>query len=103
MSEMVERAARALCKADGGEWRTGTFRVRSGPNFEWEDHDADRLNNVWRYKARYAIKAMRKPSNDMLHAMHEAMFMDKFTGAELPMLNAGFEAAIDAALEGEGR
>ena len=38
----------------------------------------------------------------MLQALWEVMFEDKFDGTALPMLGAGFEAAIDAALhEGE--
>lgn len=49
--------------------------------------------------ARAAIEAMRDCDNDMLEAMHTAMFEDKFTGGELPMLNAGWVAALDKALE----
>lgn len=51
--------------------------------------------------ARAAIEAMRDCDNDMLEAMHTAMFEDKFTGHELPMLNAGWVAAIDQALKDE--
>jgi hypothetical protein len=57
----IERVAKALCEASGAEWRTGTYPIASGPNFEWEDHDADRLNNHWRYKARAAIEAFVSP------------------------------------------
>lgn len=59
--EVVERVAKAICEASGNTWRTGTFPIRSGPNFEWEDHDADDYNNHWRFKAEAAIAAMRSP------------------------------------------
>jgi hypothetical protein len=57
--DMVERVARAICNASSAEWRTGTFSVRSGKNFEWEEHPLDPYNNHWRSKARAAIEAMQ--------------------------------------------
>jgi hypothetical protein len=52
----------------------------------------------WKF-ARVAFEAMREADNDMLEAMHNAMFADEFDGTNLPMLQAGFGAAIDAALK----
>jgi hypothetical protein len=57
--DMVERVARAICNASSAEWRTGTFSVRSGKNFEWEEHPLDPYNNHWRSKTRAAIVAMQ--------------------------------------------
>lgn len=87
---MVEKVARVLFTRKVEEF------VCDGT---WEENAA--LHEDFMQDARAAIEAMREPTNDMLQAMYEAMFEDKFTGGELPMLNAGFEAAIDAALNEE--
>lgn len=58
MSEMIERAAKAICKASGEEWKKGT----------WQGVDLDRFNNHWRHKARAAIEALREPTETMLDA-----------------------------------
>jgi hypothetical protein len=55
---VVERVARAICAASGETWRTGTYEVASGRNFEVEDHLLDPFNNHWRHKARAAIAAI---------------------------------------------
>jgi hypothetical protein len=80
MSEMgmVERVARALCRES-----------EIYPEDQWE-----RLAD-W---ARAAIEAMRPAPNDMLEAMHSAMFETPFDGTTLPMLGSGFDAAINTAL-----
>lgn len=57
--EIIETVAKAIAEASGVTWRTGTYRISSGKNFEWEDHDADLLNAHWRYKAEKAIAAYR--------------------------------------------
>jgi hypothetical protein len=89
MTDIVERVARAIAKA---------IELRDRLcHYEYEA-TKDEMDEV----ARAAIAAMREPSNDMLQAMHEAMFEDKFDGTNLPMLGAGFEAAIDAAIS-EGK
>lgn len=49
--------------------------------------------------ARAAIEAMRNPTHEMMAAMFEAMFEGKYDGTMDPMIGAGFEAAIDAALK----
>lgn len=76
MSEMVERVSKALEK-----------KMTKEGFLSYED------------AAHAAIEAMRDIDNDCLEAMHVAMFTDKFNGHSLPMLGAGWEAAIDAALE----
>ena len=47
------------------------------------------------------LDALMEPTNDMLEAMFVSMFDAKFTGAELPMMGAGFEAAVKAAKDGK--
>lgn len=101
---MVERVARALARCDGGK-STGPSRHKAGDEFGWEPgwgHLEKYADAHWREHinaASFAIAAMRAPSNDMLQAMHEAMFADAVTGSELPMLGAGFEAAIEIAAQ----
>jgi hypothetical protein len=82
---MIERVARAICNSLAG----GDFD--SLP--EWGP-----LKNTYRGQARAAIEAMRDPSWEMMGAMYEAMFADKWDGSQAPMVGAGFDAAIDAAL-----
>ncbi|WP_336802491.1 hypothetical protein [Kaistia sp. MMO-174] len=84
---MIERVAIALYGADESDLMDNWHSATSS------------LQNVYRRKARAAVEAMREPSNDVLEAMWAAMFVGRFTGSELPMLGAGFEAAIDAALQ----
>ena len=79
---MVVRVAKAICAEDDKNIR--------GDGIGWNEAKAF---------ARAAIEAMRECDNDMLEAMHSAMFEDEFTGRELPMLNAGWVAALDKALE----
>jgi hypothetical protein len=61
---MVERVARAICEADGVTWRTGTYEVASGPNFETEERPLDPFNNRWRYLAKAAIDAILSTGDD---------------------------------------
>ena len=96
MSEMVEKVARALCAASSEQWRSGTYQLRTGPNFEWEDHEADDLNNHWRSKARAAIEAMREPTISMIDA---GDFREAGNGPDL--VAAMYHAMIDAALKEE--
>ena len=88
----IEKVARAIARADeqNGGW-------------PYEKLIEDKHNREALFdRARAAVEALRDPSADMLQALWEAMFEDKFDGTALPMLGAGFEAAIDAALhEGE--
>lgn len=83
MSEMLERAGRAACIASGRE-----------PENWLNPHDKELCMRI----ATAVVRALREADNDMLQAMHEAMFVDEFTGADLPMLGAGFAAAIDSIL-----
>jgi len=102
MSDMIERVAIAIVTAGQERERE---RVKDWPHYAagsfyatpWEDFEPERQQEYLDL-ARAAIEAMREPTNEMLQAMHEAMFEGKFTGSELPMLGAGFEAAIDASL-----
>ncbi|TPM39564.1 hypothetical protein [Mesorhizobium sp. B2-3-4] len=75
-SEMLKSVARAIGTADGHSLT-----------------EADYLG-----MARAAIEAMRDPSFEMMRAMYEAMFVDRWDGSQAPMIGAGFEAAISAAL-----
>lgn len=88
--DMIERVARAIAQSD---------EQNGGPPYDWRIAQGKHAKEQLFDEARAAIEAMRQPSNEMLEAMHGAMFADKFTGTELPMLGAGFEAAIDAALD----
>jgi hypothetical protein len=81
--EMVEKIARTL--AD---------HYMVDPETCWPSYEA---------AARAAIEAMRDPSWEMMQAMYEAMFVDKWDGTQAPMIGAGFEAAIDAALSSSTR
>ncbi len=97
----VEEVARAICEASGQLWRTGTYSASTGPNFEEEQHDADQLNNLWRFKARAAIEAMREPTEVMLGAMNETTIEAWDGYAFWPAKDdckSLFNAAIDAAL-----
>jgi hypothetical protein len=69
--------------------------------FRSDDREAaqseyDRLTRD--YVARSAIEAMRDPTFEMMQAMHEAMFVDKWDASQAPMIGAGLDAAINAAL-----
>lgn len=90
---MVERVARALfaIRMEVAE------DAKIHEPYTWETENAGYRAHCLR-EARAAIEAMRPAPNDMLEAMHTAMFADPFDGTNLPMLGAGFDAAIDAAL-----
>lgn len=53
---------------------------------------------VWDRYAKAAIEAMREPPLDVLAAGHKAMFETPWDGSTAPMIGAGFDAMIDAAL-----
>jgi hypothetical protein len=89
MSEMIERVARAIARGRhglGDSEKENALAV----DYHWQKYVMD---------ARAAIEAMREPSKEMMRAMFEAMFEAKFDGTSAPMIGAGFEAAIDAALQ----
>lgn len=48
----LDELAKVICEAYGEEWRTDTYKLCTGPNFTWEEHDGDKLNNGWRYIAK---------------------------------------------------
>lgn len=56
---LVERVARAICKASGDTWKTGTYEVMDGPNWSMQPHPLDPFNNHWRAKADAAIAAIQ--------------------------------------------
>lgn len=80
---MVERVANAVeCVMIAGE---GGLRLKRGFSVA---------------VARAAIEAMRLDvSNDMLGAGYEAMFEDKWDGTQAPMMGAGWDAMLSAALK----
>ena len=87
----VEEVARAIYEGRNGHGCKAWSRLSKA-------HQEPYLSD-----ARAAIKAMREVDNEVLEAMWHAMFVGEFTAHELPMLGAGWEAAIDAALSEEGR
>lgn len=89
MSEMLEKVAREMREKYNADFLSG------GDLVPFEESKA---RGAWMACAIAAVKALREADNDMLQAMHEAMFVDEFTGADLPMLGAGFAAAIDSIL-----
>jgi len=58
-----------------------------------------RQESDWRVFARAAIEAMKDAPLDVLGAMFEAMFEDKLDCTQAPMIGAGWDAGIDAALK----
>ena len=94
MTSMVEKVARAIATADEQD---------GGPSYDhlmtMGKHVRENLYN----RARAAIKAMREPTHETMRAMYEAMFDDNYDGSQAPMVGAGFDAAIDAALAEETR
>lgn len=93
--DMVERVARAI-SAQLEDYGFEAYEV-------WEGQcDLGWIHNI----AIKAIEAMRDPSHDMMQAIFEAMFEEKYDGTTAPMIGAGWEAGIDAAIkehEGSGR
>lgn len=83
---MIERVARAIW-AD--YWDSDAV--------PWEEMD-EAARQTALSMACAAIEAMREPSFEMMAAMYEAMLEDKWDGTQAPMCGAGFDAAIDAAL-----
>lgn len=81
---MIDRAARAIYygKARNKRWEL------LQPEFQRQ----------YEKQARAAIEAMKDPSLDILGAMFEAMFEDKWNASQAPMIGAGWDAGIDAAL-----
>lgn len=113
MSEtMIERVAKAMEAASLGYSMNltrlvegvSTYRLTYSDGEVLEFDGTDELymhvaEKKRRTQARAAIEVLRDPSFEMMEAMFEAMFEAKFTGAEAPMMGAGFEAAVNAALK----
>lgn len=81
MSEMVERVARAICKA----------RFSNGGNADddgWDDAP-EKFKDEYLAEARAVIEAMREPTNAMMLAAHQL---------EHPVFDDIWETMIDAAL-----
>jgi len=83
---MVEKVARALHARKYGEWYEGPLKMTDSQRACLAD-------------ARAAIEAMREPTDAMMEAIHTAMFVDKYDCTQAPMIGAGWEAGIDAALQ----
>jgi hypothetical protein len=90
MSEMIERVAKAI------------YEKRNGAGCVWWVRLPNSHKDPYRADARAAIGAMKEPTDAMMQALHEAMFVDKYDATDQPMLGAGIEAFIDAALNEEG-
>jgi hypothetical protein len=86
---MIERVARALALAD--------LDPESRRAVNLDAHMAH-VRGHYGELARAAIEAMKDPPFDILGAMFEAMFEDKWNGSQAPMIGAGWDAGIDAAL-----
>lgn len=96
MSEMVERVARALAKADGKNPDKPAWATSRGESFGlcWRDQYAD--------KARAAIEEMREPTDDMRWAGYtRAAFAPESTNVSSVQFDAKpiWELMIDKALE----
>lgn len=92
---MIERAATAMARH--------CYKVMEQRSGDAAPDIYRRLGmDEWEELARAAIKAIRAADDDMLKAMHVAMFQEPFDSKNLPMLGAGYEAAIDAALSEGG-
>jgi len=88
---MVERVARAMKAKLSADESDVYFRDDGGTCLVDGHVDMDAL-------ARAAIEAMKDPPFDILGAVFEAMFEDKWNGSQAPMIGAGWDAGIDAAL-----
>lgn len=69
---------------------------------------SDREMAVSTSAASAVIEALMRPTPEMLRAMHEAMFTERYDATNDAMLGAGFEAALRTSLsipneEGEGK
>lgn len=98
--DMVERVAVAILAAH--DWTQNPVSNDDGLQVTPAITGWNALTPDWqecfRGMARAAIEAMREPPVELLEAMHAAMFSEPFDGTNLPMLGAGFDAVIDAAL-----
>jgi hypothetical protein len=89
MTEMIERVARALCRAAGADPDVCVTCESIPPItfWVWENYTA---------KARAAIEAMRVPTREMLTAGENHT---NFLSSDCNDFLKGWRAAIDAALE----
>lgn len=103
-SSMVERVARAICRAEyRSEIESGTL-ILSGPNGEdlapaaALDQYVDRMWEGFVLHAHAAIEAMREPTQAML-ALHDGMAGNELCwDANAETLSQVWQAMIDAAL-----
>lgn len=71
--ELIEKVARALCEAQGGEWRSGTMETINLKDLASpHQYDLDQLNNRYRFMAQAAIStiltALQEPTEGMIEA-----------------------------------
>ncbi|PDT15916.1 hypothetical protein CO670_15600 [Rhizobium sp. J15] len=94
MESRVERIAKVI-DPEGFERYEDAYRRKDG--FE----QVQRIGRLVaaREKAKEVIEAIRDPSLHMMEAMFEAMFEERYDGGAAPMMGAGWEAAIDAAIK----
>ncbi|MEH2695618.1 hypothetical protein GFL93_12655 [Rhizobium leguminosarum bv. viciae] len=86
---MIERVAMAIYKVQ-----------KHDRHIRWEDRiPGGHIDNNYMEMANLAIEAMRDPSKEMTRAIFEAMFEEKFDGTSAPMIAAGWDAGVDAALK----
>ena len=96
---MVEKVARAICEAQGDD--PDYLEPGDAHGIDAYFSDGEPAFRRWKNyirEARAAIEAMREPSNAILKAGYEAMFADEWTGRQAPMMGAGFDAMLSAAL-----
>jgi len=92
MTSIIEKVARALCKAADDDWDWSVFYIVDG------NDTAETAQNLYRGMARAAIQAMREMTPAMSKAADIPGWDDSVTiglGDEI------WEAAIDAALKEE--
>lgn len=121
MSEMVERVAKAIDAVQlfsrFNDWTSDKVEGLPIEICRYGNDDENEIVIIKRFpsqkgetaalyevvsemRARAAIEAMKNPTDAMMQALHEAMFVDKYDATDQPMLGAGIEAVMDAALTG---
>lgn len=95
---MVERVARALCTQ---HYEKRFAPIKGNPHAPHIMMNVEGNWHVFLESARAAIEAMKEPENRMFKAMFEAMIDGPYDGTQAPWLGAGWQAAVEAALEEE--
>lgn len=105
MSEMVEKVARALALSHGGAMVGRGQSIASRemgwtPDGEYMQRYVERHWKEYIHAARFAIEAMRKPTQAMITAANDVEFWDgPDRGEGSPPVGDAWEAMIDEALK----